>query len=169
MEIAGSAAGQFDRLVVSGTANLDGTLDVVLVGGFIPPAGASFSILQYGSRTGNFAVSVGDFSTVQSDAGGLTIQVQAGSTGQATGAGRLDPSRSFAFEVKGNVKNGVLGFQGELQYRDAQNGIRLESTSITAFHIDGDGRHASFRGAAKVNGKKGYTFVVDIVADADGQ
>src|SRR5262249_5794259 len=151
MEIAGTAAGQFDRLVVSGTANLGGTLDVVLLDGFIPPAGASFPILQYGSYTGSFAATVGDFSTAQFGATGLTTQVQAGSTGQATGEGRLDPSRRFAFEVLGKVHNGMLGFSGELQYSDQQNGIRLESTSITAFRIDGDGRHASFRGTARVN------------------
>ena len=62
----------------------------------------------------------------------------------------------------------MLGFSGELRYSDHQNGIRLESTSITAFRIDGDGSHVSFRGTAKVNGKKGYTFVVDIVDGAEG-
>src|SRR5262249_3192428 len=134
----------------------------------IPPAGASFPILQYGSYTGSFAATVGDFSTAQFGATGLTTQVQAGSTGQATGEGRLDPSRRFAFEVLGKVHNGMLGFSGELQYSDQQNGIRLESTSITAFRIDGDGRHASFRGTARVNGKKGYTFAVDIVDGAEG-
>src|SRR5262249_11057691 len=74
MELAGTAAGQFDRLVVSGTANLGGTLDVVLLDGFIPPAGASFPILQYGSYTGSFAATVGDFSTAQFGATGLTTQ-----------------------------------------------------------------------------------------------
>src|SRR5262249_10078255 len=140
---------------------LGGTLDVVLLGGFIPPPGASFPILQYGSHTGNFAATVGDFSTAQFGATGLTIQVQAGSIGQATGEGRLDPSRRFAFEV--------LGFSGNLQYSDQQHGIRLESRSITAFRIAGDGRHASFSGTANVNGEMGYTFVVDIVAGAEGK
>ena len=99
----------------------------------------------------------------------LTITVKAGSTGQATGEGWLDGSRSFEFDVQGKVKNGELAFQGELEYQDKHSGIRLERMSITSFRIDGDGRHASFSGTAKVNGKTGYTFVVDIVDGADGK
>ena len=168
MEIGGIAANQFDRLIVTGAANLGGTLDVALVNGFTPPVGTNFPILQYGSRTGNFTATTGDFSTTQLGATGLTIQVQSGSTGKAVGEGRLDRERSFEFEVQGKLKYGLLAFQGELEYRDHQNGIHLKSQTITAFHIDGDGRHATFSGTAKVNGASGYTFVVDVVENACG-
>jgi hypothetical protein len=42
----------FDKLSISGTATLGGTLSVTRVGGFSPALGATFDILDWGSRTG---------------------------------------------------------------------------------------------------------------------
>ena len=46
---------EYDQLVVTGAATLDGTLDVSLIDTFSPSAGQSFSILTYGSHTGTFS------------------------------------------------------------------------------------------------------------------
>jgi T5SS/PEP-CTERM-associated repeat protein len=55
IELAGTTPGtKFDRLVVSGSVTLGGTLNVALLNGFMP-AGASFDILDWGSLTGTFS------------------------------------------------------------------------------------------------------------------
>ena len=49
-----TAGGEFDQLNVSGTASLDGTLNVGLIN-FAPAAGDSFRFLTFNSLSGNFA------------------------------------------------------------------------------------------------------------------
>ena len=62
IEIGGTTVcTQFDRLAVSGTATLNGTLNVTLINGFTPSGGAPFQILTYGSRTGTFSTINGPF------------------------------------------------------------------------------------------------------------
>ncbi len=46
---------EHDRLTVSGTAVLGGTLELSLINGFIPEVGQQFTILSAGTRTGTFA------------------------------------------------------------------------------------------------------------------
>lgn len=56
VEIGGTAAGtQYDRLAVTGTATLAGTLNVSLINGFIPALGNTFDVLTAGTRSGTFA------------------------------------------------------------------------------------------------------------------
>ncbi|MBL8811364.1 MAG: S-layer family protein, partial [Planctomycetaceae bacterium] len=45
----------FDQLLISGSASLDGTLNVTLINGFLPDKSHSFRFMTYASRTGNFA------------------------------------------------------------------------------------------------------------------
>jgi hypothetical protein len=60
IEIGGTAAGsQYDRLAVTGSAALDGTLAVSRTGGFVPGAPDAFTILTFGSRGGDFATYTG--------------------------------------------------------------------------------------------------------------
>ncbi len=47
VQIAGESAGQFSVLNVLGTTDLNGTLDPVLLNGFIPMIGDSFVFLNY--------------------------------------------------------------------------------------------------------------------------
>jgi hypothetical protein len=55
IEIGGPAVGtQYDRLAVSGTATLAGTLNVVILNGFVPTPGTSFGVLTFRSHSGNF-------------------------------------------------------------------------------------------------------------------
>jgi len=48
------AASGNDELVVLGTATLGGTLNVNLLGGFVPAHGQSFQIMTFTSETGSF-------------------------------------------------------------------------------------------------------------------
>jgi T5SS/PEP-CTERM-associated repeat protein len=66
IELAGQAS--FDRLLVSGSAALDGTIAVALSGGFTPTLGETFSVLTFPSESGDFAtytgLSIGDHLTL---------------------------------------------------------------------------------------------------------
>jgi len=54
-EIGGLTVGsQYDRLATSGAATLGGTLDIVLIDGFDPNVGDTFTVMTFGSRTGDF-------------------------------------------------------------------------------------------------------------------
>jgi hypothetical protein len=54
--IGGTTAGtKYDQLNVSGAASLKGTLNLSLIGGFVPTVGSTFEILNAGSVTGTFS------------------------------------------------------------------------------------------------------------------
>ena len=55
IEIAGTAPGDFDRVIGTGDITLGGTLDVTFLGGFVPTAGESFEIISFASQSGEFA------------------------------------------------------------------------------------------------------------------
>jgi autotransporter-associated beta strand protein len=55
IDIAGHSPGQLSVLNVLGNANLNGTLDPVLLNGFIPMIGQSFVFLDYASLSGAFS------------------------------------------------------------------------------------------------------------------
>lgn len=55
VDISGTAIGQRDRVQVSTSASLAGTLQVNLIGGFIPSPGQEFQIITAGSVSGTFA------------------------------------------------------------------------------------------------------------------
>jgi hypothetical protein len=60
IELAGPEAGtQFDQLQVTGTATLDGTLSVSLLGGYFPAPGDAFAVLTFAGRVGDFAAYTG--------------------------------------------------------------------------------------------------------------
>lgn len=56
-ELAGLTPGtQYDQLLVSGTAALDGTLDVDLLNGFLVQLGDSFVLMTFANETGQFSM-----------------------------------------------------------------------------------------------------------------
>src|SRR3970282_2150572 len=56
-ELEGTTAGTlYDQLAITGAATLKGTLGVTLPGGFSPVEGNQFTILTYGSVSGDFDV-----------------------------------------------------------------------------------------------------------------
>ena len=55
IEIASDVAGTgYDQINVSGTANLNGTLSVSALNGYVPPAGSAYRIMTYSAKTGDF-------------------------------------------------------------------------------------------------------------------
>lgn len=84
IEIGGTASDtEYDQLVVSGAANLNGTLDVSLINDFSPALGDSFTVLTYASQTGTFStVNLPDLPTglkwdVDYGASAVTLTVRA--------------------------------------------------------------------------------------------
>jgi outer membrane autotransporter protein len=53
------SASQYGRLAVSGTAALDGTLQVSLLNNYVPDVGTSFQILTFAQSTGDFDTELG--------------------------------------------------------------------------------------------------------------
>jgi hypothetical protein len=53
IEIGGRSIGEYDYLGVSGSADLNGLIGVSLVNGFMPVLGDSFTIANFGSRSGS--------------------------------------------------------------------------------------------------------------------
>ena len=59
IELGGTATGAFDQLAITGTAALDGTLDLSILAGYEPQHGDTFEILTAASITGEFATILG--------------------------------------------------------------------------------------------------------------
>ncbi|MEK7213982.1 MAG: hypothetical protein AAB289_00080, partial [Chloroflexota bacterium] len=60
IEIGGTIPGtQFDRLVITGQANLGGTLNVTRINAFNPALGDNFQIITFASKSGDFATKNG--------------------------------------------------------------------------------------------------------------
>ena len=56
LTLGGAAANQYDRLTVGGGIHEDGTVTVGLADGYAPKVGDRFTLLNYGSKSGGFAV-----------------------------------------------------------------------------------------------------------------
>jgi hypothetical protein len=55
IQIAGTSPDQFSVLNVLGNTNINGFLDPVLLNGFVPSIGDSFTFLNYASLSGEFS------------------------------------------------------------------------------------------------------------------
>jgi hypothetical protein len=74
VQIDGSGAGQYDQLVLTGTASLTGTLQITLGGGYSsPPSGTPFTIMTYASDVGDFSTK--NLDGLNSASPGLTTYV----------------------------------------------------------------------------------------------
>ncbi|MCI0743108.1 MAG: Ig-like domain-containing protein [Gemmataceae bacterium] len=89
--------------------------------------------------------------------------------GKITGAGSLDDGlRRFDIHVESKERRGQFEIQGVVEYWDHQHGIHLESTSIASLSISENGRIGIITGAARVNGRSGYTFTVIVGDNGEG-
>ena len=59
IELAGRNPGQFDQLKVTGSATLNGALNISPLAGFVPIAGDAYQILSYSSHSGSFSATNG--------------------------------------------------------------------------------------------------------------
>jgi hypothetical protein len=75
VDLGGTAPGSFDGLAIGGAATLAGTLDLQIVGGYMPIVNDAFAILGYASRVGAFATVNGT-----SPGGGRTLVLSYGAT-----------------------------------------------------------------------------------------
>ena len=55
MDVEGNAAGQFDRLAITGTSSLDGTLKINAINGYVATGNQLFDFLTYANNTGIFS------------------------------------------------------------------------------------------------------------------
>jgi hypothetical protein len=85
INIAGTTPGkQFDRLAVTGTASLSGTLNIGLLNGFVPTVGSVFGILTASSVSGRFAtvhgasINSSEHFVVKYNANNVTLHVVTG-------------------------------------------------------------------------------------------
>jgi hypothetical protein len=75
IQLGGTSSGLFGQLNISGTANLDGTLALTPVDGYIPTAGDAISIMSYGSRSNDFANPPSGFNLSYDDVNGVLTVV----------------------------------------------------------------------------------------------
>jgi hypothetical protein len=75
IQLGGTPSGLFGQLNIGGTANLDGTLALTLVNGYIPTAGDAFPIMSYGSRSNDFANPPSGFNLSFDDVNGVLTVV----------------------------------------------------------------------------------------------
>jgi hypothetical protein len=82
--IEGASAGQFDVLTVTGSASLNGTLNIGLLNGYVPAVGATFKILTANHVSGTFATVNGtaingsEHFTVTYNSNNVTLTVASG-------------------------------------------------------------------------------------------
>ena len=94
IEVGGTTVGaEYDRLAITGAATLNGTLNVSLINDFVPLVGTSFTIMTFGSRSGDFTTKV-IAPGLKADVPGATSYTLSGATYQVTntndsGAGSL--------------------------------------------------------------------------------
>jgi hypothetical protein len=83
------AAGSAGPLAVTGNAVLGGSLNVSLLGGFVPTAGQTFDFLTFGSTSGSFAIT-----NIPTADGGPAFQLTPTANGLSLVGATLPPSSS---------------------------------------------------------------------------
>jgi VCBS repeat-containing protein len=135
------------------TLNADGSFLYMPAAGF---AGAD--TFTYRANDGTVS---GNLATVT-----IRVKTAANTSGQATGGGFVDGgARQFDLNVRSQARpGGGFALAGKVGFRDTENGVTLDSTTIQSFRLEAGGTRAVITGSATVNGRAGYTFTV-IVED----
>lgn len=124
VQIGGGTPGtQHDQLIVAGTATLTGTLDVDLIGGFVPAFNQTFTVLTAGARSGTFAAFVAPPHFTVSYAGTNVILTYTGCPGDADGTNSVtqDDIDIVLFNFGSAVPpgtNGDLDLDGDVDQDD---------------------------------------------------
>jgi hypothetical protein len=75
IELGGLSPAQYDRLAISGSATLSGTLNVSEINGFTPSSGQTFQVMTFGARNGVFTAISGPYAQIYTTTD-LTVQRQ---------------------------------------------------------------------------------------------
>lgn len=154
-EIGGAGSGDRDRLSVTGSANLDGAVDVSLIDGFTPSAGQAFSFISAAARTGETAITPGFLA-------GFVPVFEGGPT---TAAVRFDaPSLTLEFS-SANLPEGS-GRRGTLQATVTRNSPSDAALPLT-LSADPDDQVELPDGIEIPIGEAGVTFDVATIDETD--
>jgi hypothetical protein len=94
------SASSFDRLAVTGAATLPGKLKLTLVDGYSPAVGTTFTIVTYGSKSGQFAQVTGAAAkrfTIAYNTGNIVLTAVAPARGDFNGDGDVDSDDLASF------------------------------------------------------------------------
>jgi hypothetical protein len=99
----------FDQLNVTGHASLNGTLFVDLLNGYVPQVGNMFDIMNFGSSSGTFSVTVGlpinnqEHFVLEYNSTNLTLAVVAGPDQQAQSGHASTYFEPYVSEITGGA------------------------------------------------------------------
>ena len=121
IELGGTTAGtEYDQLVVTGVASLDGTLDVSRINEYSPELGDSFTILTYGSHTGTFStLNLPDLDP------GLAWEVAYGSS-----------AVTLTVREGGGSISGTVNYNGDEGYNPVTVGLFTDPSSGPVYTVD---------------------------------
>lgn len=158
VEIGGPAPGSgFDQVAVSGSATVDGALNLSLVNGYRPVVGQQFAILTSSSETGNFATINSSGFTVRSDASnaGIVLTVTSVVPGtpvitSATGASGTQ-GQPFNYQITATdspTSFGATPLPGGLSINTTTGSISGTPSAIGSFDVVISAANATGTGSA---------------------
>ncbi|MCI0379173.1 MAG: Ig-like domain-containing protein [Gemmataceae bacterium] len=149
-------------VLVSGPQN--GSLTLNSDGSFMYTPASGFNGTDSFTYRANDGLTVSNVATAT-----ILVAPTTSVAGKITGSGSLDDGlRRFDIHVDSKESRGRFEIHGDIEYWDHQHGLHLESTSITSLSISENGRVGIITGAARVNGRTGYTFTVIIEDNGEG-
>lgn len=126
LKLGGTASGEYDSLTLQSTSAIDGTLQVVLNGGFVPTAGNSFELV---TANNGFAAGFNTFDTVDfPTVGGLSFEVDYTAT-------------SVLLNVVSLMTSGDFNGDGNFDCQDIDSLVSeiANGTNNSLFDVTGDG------------------------------
>lgn len=131
IDVRGHVAADYDRLTGAGTVNLDGTLELFLLGGYLPTFGDRFTIIQVGTINGQFT----DVITPELGLGLFRVV--------KTGANKIEAVWTCNADLNGDgmldffdVQNFLNAFSDEALYGDYNRDGRIDFFDVQAFLND---------------------------------
>jgi len=112
IELGGTSPGkEYDTVSVAGTVNLDGNLNVTLLNGFRPAHNDQFTILTFGTRTGDFAakngLDLGSRLSLVPQYADLSLTLTAVQGGSGAWRSNADGPASVSTNWTGGLPNGM--------------------------------------------------------------